>query len=588
MEGARGIEMFKKLVLYYFIFSLLFFSIPMGGHAVSTTTTHVILYLDKKDAYVNLQPIQLEAPPVALNGRTYLPTNFLSDILDVQVEWIPESKSIIMVTNYSYIEIDLKEERLNNNGLKLPFDDYINMENGHTYVQLNWIAEKIGALYTYDPHERKIEITHLQFPGDANVRDTSTPVAKFTFGKQQYRIGEPVKLIDLSYDPDGEGLTKKWIDNEKVYFKPGTYSVTLIVTDRSGRISEPYTKNITITDDVFLTEQLYPLYYQKEKTSFQTNLNFLSYKQIANEMTYDFTRKLLVSDSPEMIIEKGILYQDHINGKGRLYANHVNGMKENVTFAILATNNTDEDIKITTTNSGEVLPTPLVNLMGHIASVDYLLDENPDSFNLVKSNQTIFYKLYPNFLPQYGINSFYDIETDGELTFTFIAMKDADLNGFEEGDYHYLAYDKHVRGTFPASDIYIEANKGEESFTEPYRLSIGDEGFFPFIHGYDYLEQERESTNIGNYGMTYHITIDNPGKVAVLLRPRGGPFKGPVKINEELVIVPSSGMLTPLSGVYLLQRTTNLGREPLEIELTPPAGSAFPVDLIFYPLEDIY
>lgn len=578
--------MLKRSVAMLLVVVLFVFSAPISTFAASTTTTQIILYLDKTDAFVNLEKVKLDTAPVVVKGSTFLPAKFLGEKLGFNVQWIAESRTIILEPSDSYIEINLEEQTVIQNGTKLPFDDYVFIDDGRSLVRMNWILDAVGALYKYDSIERKVEINHINLPTSVSNTNHSKPVARFTLAKSHYRIGEPVKLVDLSYDPDGENLGKSWTGNEQAYFSAGTYPITLTVTDTSGNVSEPYTKHITIVDDVYLTRQMYPLYYQREGTSFQTNLSLRSLKQVPHELEYDFNRKLIVSDSPEAIKEKGILYQDTMDGKARLYANHINAMQENVTFAILATNDTNEDITITTTNSGEVTPTPLVNLMGHIASVDFLLDEAPDSYNIVKANETIFYKIYPDFLPQYGVNTFYDIQTDGELTISFVAMDDANLDDFEDGKYDPLEYTGHVRGTFPASDIYIDGNPKGTPITEPYRLSIGDEEILPYIEGYDAFDEEREPINKGHYGMVYHISIDNPGEVVVLLRPRGGAFKGPIKINGELIMAPISGVLTHLSGVQVLKRTTG-EEKTLEIELTPPAGSAFPVDLIFYPLDNL-
>jgi hypothetical protein len=73
--------------------------------------------------------------------------------------------------------------------------------------------------------------------------------------------------------------------------------------------------------------------------------------------------------------------------------------------------------------------------------------------------------------------------------------------------------------------------------------------------------------------------------MAVMILANGGVFKGPFKINGEIRLVPESGVLTAFDGMQILAKTT--GKEDsLDIEFTPPAGSAFPIDLIFYPLDD--
>ncbi|WP_199613602.1 stalk domain-containing protein [Paenibacillus alkalitolerans] len=569
--------------------------IPAAAGAVSSTTTQVILYLDSTEAYINNQPYTLEVPAIADKGRTYLPARFLSETLGFNISTNPVTKALILHTTYSYIEIDQRAKIVTDNGTILPFNEYVYFnKDGRLLVQMAWVAKAMGATFTYTGSEKKVELTYIKLPAGSGNINPSQPVAKFTFEKPFYRIGEPVRTIDLSYDTDGQNLARTWGGlkdaffqaGSYAFFQPGTYPITLTVKDTSNNVSEVYTKELTVIDEVFLTEQEYPFYYAKEGTSFKTNMSLLSLPQVPNSVRYDTSRKLLVSDSPEIITEKGILYQDVVKGKGRLYANHQNGMNENVTFAIVATNHTEQEVRIRTTNKGEVYPSPLANLIGHIASVDFLLDEMPDEYLSVKPRSSVTYKLFPQFSPKYGVNTFYDIETDGEVMFTFVAMDPgAGVEQFDQSYLPRLPYFKHVRGTFPSSDIYIEGRTGGVPLSAPMRLSIGDNTIEPYIRGFDAMEH-REAENKGNYGVNHHIRIDNPGKIAILFRPRGGNFKGPIKINGQLVMAPVSGTLTTSSGVYVLKRTT--GEEKvLDIELTPPAGSYFPVDLIFYPLKTL-
>ena len=97
---------------------------------------------------------------------------------------------------------------------------------------------------------------------------------------------------------------------------------------------------------------------------------------------------------------------------------------------------------------------------------------------------------------------------------------------------------------------------------------------------------ELDVVNGGNYGVVYKIHADKPRKMAVMIMARGGVFKGPFKINGEIIPVPYSGVITAFDGLEVLARTTGT-EDALDIEFTPPAGSAFPIDLIFYPLEDL-
>ncbi|UUZ82747.1 hypothetical protein LJK88_01470 [Paenibacillus sp. P26] len=130
----------------------------------------------------------------------------------------------------------------------------------------------------------------------------------------------------------------------------------------------------------------------------------------------------------------------------------------------------------------------------------------------------------------------------------------------------------------------VNWNIDATNFTKPSRIVIGDGKSDPFQPGYDVFRKQNV-TNDGNYGVIYKIHADKPRKMAVMILAKGGIFKGPFKINGDIRLVPQSGVLTAFDGMQILAKTT--GKEDsLDIEFSPPAGSAFPIDLIFYPLDD--
>jgi hypothetical protein len=49
------------------------------------------------------------------------------------------------------------------------------------------------------------------------------------------------------------------------------------------------------------------------------------------------------------------------------------------------------------------------------------------------------------------------------------------------------------------------------------------------------------------------------------------------------MMAPASGVISAFQSVQILARTTGT-ENSFDLEFTPPAGSAFPIDLIFYPL----
>ncbi|WP_168119041.1 copper amine oxidase N-terminal domain-containing protein [Paenibacillus sp. HB172176] len=564
------------------------------GHAaaldapITSGTNYVIFYLDKAEAFLNGEQITLDAPATIRAGRSYVPAKFLGDAFGMKVEWQPETRNIVMETPTTEILLNSDNKSAWVNGISYPFDDVAMIVNDRLLIKLTWLSDYMGATYTYNSELRRVDIIHVDKPA-GNYDPTSNnskPVAKFTFGKPTYQIGEPIDYINLSYDPDAEGIVMNWEGNEEAFFKAGTYPITLTVKDKNGNTSAPFTRELVIEDKIYLTEDQFPIYTKPVGSYIPTDWSTLynHYFNLANlpkTVTEDKSRTLLISDSPETFTETGILYQDKINGKGRLYADHLNGTEEKVGFAILATNDTDEPVTIHTTRKGEVFPSLYAHLIGSEAMVDFLVDDTTDRTMVVPPGQTFIYKQFPDFYPGQGVNLMYDVETDGEITFTFAA---ADTVSASMTELNKLPFSGHIRGTFPIDGFDWQVDVSEQGLQKPMNLVIGDGILDPFQKGFD-PQRGTEATLSGNFGTVYHIHSDKPRKMAILLLAKGGAFKGPFKINGELIKVPNSGVLTAFDGMIMLYKTT--GKEDaLDIDFSPPAGSAFPINLVFYPLDE--
>ncbi|GBG09403.1 copper amine oxidase [Paenibacillus sp. MY03] len=555
---------------------------------ITSGTSYVILYLNNQEAFLNGEQVTLDSPATVKNGRTYVPVKFLGDAFGMKVEWQESTRTIVMETPSHEILLDTVNKFAWVNGIQFPFDDVAMLKNGRLLIKLTWLSDYMGATYTYNHELRRVDVLYVNKP-EGNYdpdQNNSKPVAKFAFGKPTYRIGEPVKYINLSYDPDAEGVRMEWEGNEEVFFKAGTYPVTLTVTDQKGNKSKSYTRHLVIEDEIYMNEVEYPIYTKPIGGYIATDwktlyAHYFNLPDLAKTVTEDKSRTLLLSDSPETFTETGILYQDVINGKGRLYADHLNGTGSKVGFAIMATNKTDKPVKILTTNKGEVFPSIYAHLIGSEAMVDFLAYDAKTETMTIPPGETFVYKQFPDFYPGQGVNLMYDVETDGEVQFTFATADTVSKNML---DMTKLPFTGHIRGTFQIAGFDWKVDLSANGLKKPTKLVIGDGKIDPFQMGYD-PQRGEEATLWGNYGTVYRIHSDKPQKMAIMILAKGGPFKGPFKINGELVKVPASGVLTAFDGMIMLHKTT--GKEDsLDIEFSPPAGSAFPINLIFYPLDD--
>ncbi len=584
--------LFSRWIAMILVFVLASSALPMRTEAVSTSSQFIVLYGDKKEAYIGSKLVTMDSPARVVGGRMYVPARFVSEAFGQSLTWDAATNTIKLTlpkAGGGELLVDNTHRIVTVGGKPVEYDGQALMDEHRLLLRLTWVMDLLGAKYKYNGELNRVEIYYTEPPKSLLVgqQNNSRPVAKFAFDKPYYRLGEPVRIIDLSYDVDLEGIVShRWHNRQDVYFKPGTYHVSLQVTDSNGNQSYWFERPIEVKDEPYLSELEYQVYHKSPGSYIdlnwsQLNEHFFHMPELSKRVTYNRTRKLIVSDSPETVVKKGILYEDKANGQVRLYADHVNGTDKRLSVAIMAANPGGKPVTVRTTRQGEVYPSIYANLIGHQATLDFLAGSTDKKDLILPAGGSQVYALFPEMLPGQGINLFYDLEMDGEVTFTFVAFDASD----KLEDYRKLPklpFDDNVRGTFEASGVLWRADAND--LAQPRRIIIGDGVTDTFVTGYD-AQDKKDTYNLGNYGVTYQLRIDNPPRMTLLLLARGGVFKGPFLINGELTMAPAhGGVITPLDGVHLLYRTT--GNEPyLDIEFSPPAGSAFPVDLILYPLE---
>jgi hypothetical protein len=303
---------------------------------------------------------------------------------------------------------------------------------------------------------------------------------------------------------------------------------------------------------------------------------------------------LLLSDSPEMVTNDGILYQDNVKGNIRLFFYHVNAMEASRKIDVTLENKSKETAHITVSRYSLGGPGYDWMEVGKEALTSYLAGsrgyqiEIPPGGIMPLSADISKTAVLPNRL----INGIYDFTTDQTLTVTVMMMPLlADSEKFYKSAKILSADNFHLRGTFAGANRQISSvHPYDPNQNGAVALTLADNKFDTYLAGIDATDGTKV-VNYGNYGVVYQILLPSKGegKTTYYLAPMGGYYAGAIGITNPHVAW--SPLATPMGRLYfgtdLTKDFAYLGTydsgEPLSFTFSPPGASNLPVKIVFVP-----
>ena len=559
---------------------LIFWSIVSLGSAQTIATRQLVLDLDSGLAYLN--GIQIAFSPSARmeNGRALIPLREVARALKVPTENLRNEVGggLRMGRLEVYPQVGLARV----NGRQVPLGEVGVIVEGIFFVAARTLEQTLGLTLVYDNVQRLLTLTYV--PGVA-ARDTSLPVARFATDKREYRIGEPVRVIEYSYDPDGQSILLDYTGLEQAYFAPGPKEISLTVTNRAGRTSVPYTVRINVLPEVMYNPRDFALRYLEVGQTF-TDEAVLGYPTlVVNRQDADIP--LIVSNSPEEPGRTGILYADEFSGQARMLAYHLNPNPKPARLVVLATNVDTQPVTLRVERLGETASTRVVAVLGQTSLLDFLFSQRRYQLSLEPSKTLVLFNSSSLNQGQ-GLNLMADLISTGRVQLTFAMIEEglippspssadawpdllANLSPLEPDGIH-------IRGTFPSAQrtlrVRMEGNAG--------RVVIGDGIYDPHIEGLDALTYQPVRLR-GNYGVTYRISLEGVAGTVGAFSPRGGMYAGAIAVNGRLKPLPENGVLFRPDTPLILFRETRA--DTIELELIPASGSFLPINLVLYRLD---
>lgn len=536
--------------------------------AAAAGSVQLTVSTDQTLASLNGQPVQYAAPPRLVNGRAMLPLRETATLLG---QTLVDAGGQIQLGR---LTVDAARSAAALAGAPQP-EGSVATVGTTVYVSVRLLADALGANLSVDEGGRTLTLTALREGGNP-----SAPQARFSTDKTTYAPGERVIFTDYPFDPDGADIVgRKWQGRQDVYFQPGTYTVTLQVTNSRGLQSLPYSRTIQVQGASVDTPLTYALKYAEPGDRFADPL-VSGYPAVSAVPTPGPSYPLLFSDSPEAPTQSGVLYQDSLSGRARLLAYHLNALGKPARLYILARNLEAGPVEVRTERLGETAPTRIEGLLGQVTLLDYFASTGGNVLNLAPGQSAAVYAS-PTLNPGSGVNVLQDLTASGRVELTFVMLEEAlPPTAQVVQQIPYLQHDgKHQRGTFPGAVRSLRVNLS----ALPARLVIGDGRLDPALEGIDRLTGLPQRL-LGNYGVLYNLEVYGAAGTAVAFSPRGGLYRGAMNIVDgpftQTIKLPRTGnALTPDQPVLLWRPRT----DRLNIDFVPASGSNLPISLVFYP-----
>lgn len=130
--------------------------IPLSILLVKETV--IKLQVGQKTAMVNDKRISLEEAPFIRNNRTYVPLRFVAEAFDISVEWIAPEQKILLKEEENSVELWINRTIVRKNGQEMSIDASPLLMKNRTYVPIRFVAEALDARVEWESKTQTVMI----------------------------------------------------------------------------------------------------------------------------------------------------------------------------------------------------------------------------------------------------------------------------------------------------------------------------------------------------------------------------------------------------------------------------------------------
>jgi len=155
MKAVKGIRWMILL-----LFMIVFATFPVYGNSLTAgESVAVKMTINEQQAYINNQVYFLDEPPLIREGRAMVPLRFFSEALGAQVEWVASQKQVVVTTDAHQIILKNGSSIALVNGNSVQLDAPPVIINGRVFVPLRFVSEILGYQVVWHAESRTVTVT---------------------------------------------------------------------------------------------------------------------------------------------------------------------------------------------------------------------------------------------------------------------------------------------------------------------------------------------------------------------------------------------------------------------------------------------
>lgn len=127
--------------------------------AKNTPQLTIKIPIGSSTVYVNGEEIDLTSPPAYIDEEsqtTMVPLRFISEIIGAKVEWIPDTKEIVITQNKKIISMSTKTINTTVNGKEFALPCKPQIKEERAFVPLKFIAQNLEFVVDWIPESKTI------------------------------------------------------------------------------------------------------------------------------------------------------------------------------------------------------------------------------------------------------------------------------------------------------------------------------------------------------------------------------------------------------------------------------------------------